>query len=75
MTILQLELVFPLILNFLKSFTMSFNKGPAFGLTAEVKNKVSGLNARRKSNFFVSSIVVLVEPNHLGLHLDMRVQI
>lgn len=36
---------------------MAFNKGPAYGLSAEVKNKVGGLfsrNAQSESNFCVS---------------------
>lgn len=37
---------------------MAFNKGPAYGLSAEVKNKVGGRfsrNAQSESNFCVSS--------------------
>lgn len=55
---------------------MAFNKGPAYGLSAEVKNKVGGRfsrNAQSKTNFLVSSWAALVEPNHLGLHFDVRV--
>lgn len=56
---------------------MAFNKGPAYGLSAEVKNKVGGLffTKRPKWKKLLRVVVSLVEPNHLGLHFVMRVQI
>lgn len=51
---------------------MAFNKGPAYGLSAEVKNKVGGRfwgDAQTLSNFFFFFFLELAGcTDHLGLH-------